>query len=143
MVSSRRRCRARSPPPRCPEQARSYADAARRGIAARFDGVELHGANGYLISQFLSTSANRRTDRYGGTIANRIPFAVEAVEATVDAIGARRTGTRLSPGIGLWGAEETDVPEMYAALLAEDDQATWYEGGDNGYLDYPTHTRAA
>jgi N-ethylmaleimide reductase len=102
-----------------PEQARSYATAARRALDAGFDGVELHGANGYLISQFLSSTANLRTDVYGGSIANRIRFAVEAVAATVDAVGGPRTGIRLSPGAAFWGAEETDVPELYAALLAE------------------------
>ncbi|PRY39487.1 alkene reductase [Umezawaea tangerina] len=100
-----------------PEHARSYGDAARRAVEAGFDGVELHGANGYLITQFLSSSANLRTDVYGGSIANRIRFAVEAVEATVEAVGARRTGIRLSPGSGIWGAEETEVPELYGALL--------------------------
>jgi N-ethylmaleimide reductase len=102
-----------------PEQAGSYAEAARRAVDAGFDGVELHGANGYLISQFLSSNANLRTDRYGGSIPNRIRFAVEAVAATAAAIGAGRTGIRLSPGGGFWGVEETDVPELYAALLAE------------------------
>lgn len=102
-----------------PEHAQSYADAARRAVDAGFDGVELHGANGYLISQFLSSNANLRTDRYGGPVANRIRFAVEAVSATVDAVGAERTGIRLSPGATFWGVEETDVPELYTALLAE------------------------
>lgn len=102
-----------------PEHAASYAHAARRALDAGFDGVELHGANGYLISQFLSTNANLRTDGYGGSIAGRIRFAVEATAATVDAIGADRTGIRLSPGGTFWGVEETDVPELYAALLAE------------------------
>ncbi|MBO3744386.1 alkene reductase [Actinoplanes flavus] len=102
-----------------PDHARSYADAARYAVGAGFDGVELHGANGYLISQFLSSTANLRTDRYGGSITNRIRFAVEAVTATVEAVGGHRTGIRLSPGAGIWGATETDVPEMYAALLTE------------------------
>jgi N-ethylmaleimide reductase len=102
-----------------PEQARSYATAARRAIDAGFDGVELHGANGYLISQFLSSNANLRTDRYGGSIANRIRFAVDAAAATVEAVGGSRTGIRLSPGGMFWGVAETDVPELYAALLNE------------------------
>ncbi|MBF6059358.1 alkene reductase [Nocardia terpenica] len=101
------------------EHAESYAEAARRAIDAGFDGVELHGANGYLISQFLSSNANLRTDRYGGTVANRIRFAVEAVTATVAAIGGARTGIRLSPGATFWGVTETDIPELYAALLNE------------------------
>ncbi|MFD9964420.1 alkene reductase [Amycolatopsis sp. NPDC058986] len=102
-----------------PEHAESYALAARRAVDAGFDGVELHGANGYLISQFLSTNANLRTDRYGGSVANRIRFAVEAVSATVDAVGGARTGIRLSPGAKFWGVEDADVPELYAALLTE------------------------
>lgn len=100
-------------------EALSYAAAARRAVDAGFDGVELHGANGYLIGQFLSSSANQRTDAYGGSIAGRIRFAVEAVAATVDAVGGSRTGIRLSPGAGLWDAIEDDVPELYGALLAE------------------------
>lgn len=101
------------------EEARSYAEAARRAIDAGFDGVELHGAAGYLISQFLSSNANLRTDRYGGSVTNRIRFAVEAVAATVDAIGAEQTGIRLSPGGGFLGTDETDVVDLYSELLAE------------------------
>jgi N-ethylmaleimide reductase len=100
-------------------EARSFAAAARRAVEAGFDGVELHGANGYLIGQFLSGNANLRTDRYGGSISGRIRFAVEAVAATVDAIGADRVGLRLSPGAGIWDAIDTDIPELYGALLAE------------------------
>ncbi|WP_169949439.1 alkene reductase [Microbispora sp. H11081] len=102
-----------------PEHALSYARAALRAVDAGFDGVELHGANGYLISQFLSSTANLRTDAYGGSIAGRIRFAVEAVTATAEAVGGDRTGIRLSPGAAFWGAEESDVPELYGALLAE------------------------
>ncbi|MGQ4440098.1 alkene reductase, partial [Streptomyces violaceoruber] len=102
-----------------PEQARSYAEAARRAVDAGFDGVELHGANGYLISQFLSTNANLRTDRYGGPVAHRIRFAVEAVSATFEAVGADRTGIRLSPAGTFWGVEETDVLDLYTELLTE------------------------
>ncbi|KAA9374608.1 alkene reductase [Microbispora cellulosiformans] len=102
-----------------PEHARSYAEAARRAVDAGFDGVELHGANGYLIAQFLSSTANLRTDAYGGSVANRIRFAVEAVSATVETVGGHRTGIRLSPGAGFWGAEDAEVPGLYGALLAE------------------------
>ncbi|KUN67200.1 1,2-oxophytodienoate reductase [Streptomyces canus] len=102
-----------------PEHAESYAEAARRAVDAGFDGVELHGANGYLISQFLAPNANLRTDRYGGSVTNRIRFAVEAAAATVDAVGAERTGIRLSPGGTFWGVEETEVVELYTALLTE------------------------
>ncbi|WP_159940936.1 MULTISPECIES: alkene reductase [unclassified Nocardiopsis] len=102
-----------------PEHAESYAGAARHAVAAGFDGVELHGANGYLISQFLSSNANLRTDSYGGSVTNRIRFAVEAAAATADAVGGDRTGIRLSPGGRFWGTEETEVRELYTALLAE------------------------
>jgi N-ethylmaleimide reductase len=102
-----------------PEQALSYAEAADRAVRIGFGGVELHGANGYLISQFLADNANRRTDAYGGSVTNRIRFAVEAVSATVDAVGAHRTGIRLSPGVKLWGVAETDVLQTYTELLRE------------------------
>lgn len=101
------------------EHAGSYAAAATRAVAAGFDGVELHGANGYLISQFLSSNVNRRADRYGGSVADRIRFAVEATAATVDAVGGARVGIRLSPGGGIWGVEEDDALELNRALLAE------------------------
>lgn len=74
-----------------------FAAAARRAIEAGFDGVELHGANGYLIDQFLRDSANQRTDAYGGSAENRARFLFEVTEAVVAAIGAERTAVRLSP----------------------------------------------
>ncbi|MBB4930742.1 N-ethylmaleimide reductase [Lipingzhangella halophila] len=95
-----------------------FAHAARNAIEAGFDGVELHGANGYLIHQFLADGANQRSDSYGGPIANRIRFAVEVVRATVDAVGADRTGLRVSPGNPADGATESDTAELYSALVA-------------------------
>ncbi|SHH19936.1 N-ethylmaleimide reductase [Chryseolinea serpens] len=74
-----------------------YVKAAQNAIAAGFDGVELHGANGYLLEQFLSPFANQRTDVYGGSIENRARFALEVAEAVSNAIGKDRTGIRLSP----------------------------------------------
>ncbi|MFT7722539.1 MAG: alkene reductase [Roseateles sp.] len=74
-----------------------YAQAARNAIAAGFDGVEVHAANGYLIEQFLRDSANDRTDAYGGPIENRARLLVEVMAAVADAIGAGRTALRLSP----------------------------------------------
>ena len=74
-----------------------YRRAARNARDADFDGVELHGANGYLIDQFLRDGSNRRTDRYGGTALNRARFLIEAVEAIVSEWGAERVGVRLSP----------------------------------------------
>jgi len=75
----------------------SYRDAARRAMDAGFDGVEVHGANGYLIEQFLRDSINDRTDEYGGTIGNRARLLVEVMQAVAGAIGGGRTGLRVSP----------------------------------------------
>ena len=96
-----------------------FAHAARNAIAAGFDGVELHGANGYLIQQFLSTSANVRTDAWGGSIEGRNRFAVEVARAVTAAIGADRVGIRLSPGTTTQGIEETDVAAQYEALVGQ------------------------
>jgi N-ethylmaleimide reductase len=74
-----------------------YAQAARNALAAGFDGVEVHAANGYLIDQFLRTQTNNRTDRYGGSIENRSRFLMEVVDAVSAAVGAGRTGVRISP----------------------------------------------
>ena len=74
-----------------------YAHAARLAVAAGFDGVELHGANGYLIEQFLNANVNLRQDGYGGSADARNRFALEVAQACVDAIGAERVGMRLSP----------------------------------------------
>jgi N-ethylmaleimide reductase len=75
----------------------SYGDAARRAMDAGFDGVEVHGANGYLIEQFLRDSINDRNDEYGGPIANRVRLLFEVMQAVAGAIGGGRTGLRLSP----------------------------------------------
>lgn len=69
-------------------------------------GVEIHGANGYLIDQFNNTSSNQRTDIYGGSIENRARFALEVVDAVVEAIGAERTAIRFSPYYGFQGMHD-------------------------------------
>lgn len=74
-----------------------YAQAAKNAIAAGFDGVEIHGANGYLITQFLDPGSNRRDDEYGGNAGKRNRFALEVAAAVIAAIGADRVGIRLSP----------------------------------------------
>ncbi|MEO6917130.1 MAG: alkene reductase [Chitinophagaceae bacterium] len=74
-----------------------FASSAMHAITAHFDGVELHGANGYLLEQFLSPASNTRTDNYGGTIENRCRFVIEVVTAVAAAIGKEKTGIRLSP----------------------------------------------
>ncbi|MER7132499.1 alkene reductase [Streptosporangium saharense] len=96
-----------------------FVDAARRAVDAGFDGVELHGANGYLIHQFLSQNANRRQDRFGGSVENRIRFAVETAKAVTEAIGAHKVGIRISPATGVQDLVEEDADEVYPALLAE------------------------
>ncbi|QLY28400.1 alkene reductase [Nocardia huaxiensis] len=100
-----------------------FADAARRAIAAGFDGVELHGANSYLLHQFLADNTNLRTDEYGGSIANRLRLPLRVLTAVTDAIGAHRTGLRLSPGNPQFGMRETDPAPLYRALLSEIDGA--------------------
>lgn len=74
-----------------------YAQAAVHAVEAGFDGIELHGANGYLLEQFIRPNSNQRTDSYGGTIEGRLRFVMEVVRATIDAIGEDRVGIRLSP----------------------------------------------
>lgn len=94
-----------------------FTAAARNAIRAGADGVEVHAANGYLLNQFLATSTNHRTDEYGGSIAGRIKFVVEVAEAIVTAIGADRTGLRLSPGNPHNGIDMDDAEELFPALL--------------------------
>ncbi|MBG0827806.1 alkene reductase [Planomonospora sp. ID67723] len=95
-----------------------FADAARRAVEAGFDGVELHGANGYLIHQFLSQNANLRDDRFGGSAEGRIRFAVETARAVTEAIGSSRVGIRISPATGAQDLVEDDAHEVYPALVS-------------------------
>lgn len=87
--------------------------AARNAIEAGFDGVELHGANGYLIDQFLQDVCNKRTDRWGGSVENRSRFAVELTKAVAEEIGADRLGVRLSPW-NKWQGMKMEVPAAKA-----------------------------
>ena len=96
--------------------------AAASAIAAGADGVEIHGANGYLPHQFLSPNANHRTDAYGGSIENRSRFVIELAQALADEIGADRVGIRLSPAMPLGGINEGDtesVRAQYRHLVGE------------------------
>ncbi|VTR76084.1 alkene reductase [Cellulomonas hominis] len=96
-----------------------FASAARNAVAAGFDGVEVHGANGYLLHQFLSTNANRRTDRWGGSPENRARFTLDVVAAVTEAVGADRTGLRISPANGLGDTVESDHVQTYTHLVRE------------------------
>jgi N-ethylmaleimide reductase len=91
-----------------------YAEGARRAFAAGFDGVELHGANGYLIDQFLRDGSNQRTDRYGGSVANRVRFLTEVTEAVVDVWGGHRVGVRLSPTGAFNGMSDSDPEATFS-----------------------------
>lgn len=95
-----------------------YCQAAINAIEAGFDGVEVHGGNGYLIDQFLRRSANKRTDEYGGSLSNRIRFAQEVLEVISSAIGPERTGIRLAPFITQRGMDDPQATEAILALAA-------------------------
>jgi 2,4-dienoyl-CoA reductase-like NADH-dependent reductase (Old Yellow Enzyme family) len=90
-----------------------YASSAKNAIAAGFDGVQLHGANGYLIDQFLRDGTNLRDDDYGGSPENRIRFMKESVEAVIAEVGAGRTAIRLSPNGETQGADDSNPESVF------------------------------
>ncbi|MCK7632899.1 MULTISPECIES: alkene reductase [Shewanella] len=98
---------------------RDYAKAAENAIEAGFDGVEIHGANGYLIDAFLHHDSNRRTDEYGGTPEKMSRFALEVVDAIIARIGKDRTGLRLSPGAYFNMATDSRDRAVFDYLLPE------------------------
>ena len=102
-----------------PRIVQDYRHAARNAIAAGFDGVEIHAANGYLIDQFLKTGANQRTDDYGGSIKNRARLTLEVVRAIVDEIGGGRTGIRLSPVTPANDIVDDNPQQLFDYLLAQ------------------------
>ncbi|WP_407158764.1 alkene reductase [Bradyrhizobium sp. STM 3557] len=95
----------------------AYAQAARNALAAGFDGVEVHGANGYLIEQFLQSRSNQRADAYGGSIENRIRFLLEVTQAVIEVYGADRVGVRLSPYGIANGSGEPDPMPLYTCAV--------------------------
>ena len=95
-----------------------YRHAAKQAIAAGFDGVEVHGANGYLIDQFLKTGSNQRTDEYGGSVENRARFLFEVLDAVTAEIGAGRTGLRLSPFSPANGISDADPQPLFEHVVA-------------------------
>ncbi len=101
----------------------AFVQAARNAIDAGMDGVEIHGANGYLFDQFLSSQVNNRVDEYGGSAANRCRLLLETVDRVSDAIGASRTGVRISPN-GRFNAmpEDPELVPTFAMLARELDR---------------------
>jgi len=106
-----------------------YAAAARHAIAAGFDGVQIHGANGYLIDQFLRDGTNLRDDGYGGPVENRLRFMREVVEAVAAEVGIAKTGIRLSPIGESQGANDSDNAALFtaAAVALEVLDVPWIE----------------
>uniref|UniRef100_A0A0E0A6S4 NADH:flavin oxidoreductase/NADH oxidase N-terminal domain-containing protein n=1 Tax=Oryza glumipatula TaxID=40148 RepID=A0A0E0A6S4_9ORYZ len=101
-----------------PQIVDDFRVAARNAIEAGFDGVEIHGAHGYLIDQFMKDSANDRTDQYGGSLENRCRFAVEVIDAVVAEVGADRVGVRLSPYIDFMDCFDSD-PEALGSYMVQ------------------------
>jgi N-ethylmaleimide reductase len=98
---------------------KDFATAAKNAIEAGFDGVELHGANGYLVHQFLGTNTNLRTDEYGGSDENRARFLFEVVDAISAAIGAEKLGVKLSPSVPFNDMQDANAEEFYPFIVEE------------------------
>lgn len=116
-----------------------FAAAARNALNAGFDGVELHGANGYLINQFIDSQANSRTDRYGGSLSNRLRFLREVAEAVIAEVGSERVGVRLAPLTTLQGAVD-DTPQatyLSAARLLDELGITYLHIAEADWEDAP------
>lgn len=97
-----------------------FVSAAKNAVEAGFDGVELHGANGYLLEQFLSPVSNIRTDNYGGSVENRCRFVLEVVDAVAEAIGKDKTAIRLSPyGVASDMPHYPEIDETYTYLTEQ------------------------
>lgn len=128
------------------EEIAGVVAAFRRGAAnamrAGFDGVEIHGANGYLVDQFLRDGANQRTDAYGGSVENRCRFALEVVDAVVAEIGAGRVGIRLSPVTPSNDIADSNPQAVFGHLVAELNKRGiafihFVEGATGGARDVP------
>ena len=119
-----------------------FRQAAANAIRAGFDGVEIHGANGYLVDQFIRDGANQRTDAYGGSIENRCRFALEVVDACVAEIGAGRVGIRLSPLTPFNDLADSNPQAVFAYLVEELNKRGiafihFIEGATGGPRDVP------
>lgn len=120
-----------------------FAAAARNAVAAGFDGVELHAANGYLFDQFFNSSSNQRTDQYGGSVENRLRFLFEVIEAVSKVIPVNRIGVRISPASDWMDVSDPDKRTLYSTLVrGVNDRGLAYlhlvEPGIAGATDAPT-----
>ncbi|WP_458098331.1 alkene reductase [Roseomonas sp. WA12] len=100
-----------------PRVVEDFRAAARNAMAAGFDGVQIHAANGYLIDEFLRDGTNRRDDIYGGTTLNRVRLLREVTQGVIDAVGADRTGVRLSPNGETQGVRDSDPLSLFTMVL--------------------------
>lgn len=125
-----------------------YRRAGRNALAAGFDGVQIHAANGYLIDQFMRDGTNHRADEYGGPVANRLRLLREVVAAVAEAVGADRTGVRLSPNGAIQGCNDSDPVALFTAAAAALEEAgiaylEMREPGENGTFGTPDHPAIA
>ncbi|ORY02707.1 FMN-linked oxidoreductase [Basidiobolus meristosporus CBS 931.73] len=102
-----------------PKIVQEYKQAALNAIDAGFDGVEIHGANGYLIDQFINSNSNKRTDKYGGSIENRCRLALEVIDSVTNAIGQDRTGIRFSPYSSFQDMDDESPVKTFAYLTTQ------------------------
>jgi N-ethylmaleimide reductase len=94
-----------------------FRQGAKNALEAGFDGIELHGAFGYLIDQFLQDGSNQRTDKYGGSIENRSRFLLEVVEAVTSVLGGTRVGIKLSPSNTFYGMQDSDSQATFTYVI--------------------------
>ncbi len=117
-----------------------FRQAAANAMAAGFDGIELHGGNGYLIDQFLRTVSNHRTDQYGGSVDNRVRFLREVVAAVSEEIGAHRVGVRLAPYITFKDMADPAIVDtiLHAAAELEKQNVAYIHLSEADWDDAPT-----
>nr|XP_043624059.1 artemisinic aldehyde Delta(11(13)) reductase [Erigeron canadensis] len=117
-----------------PEVVEDYRLAAVNAIEAGFDGIEIHGAHGYLLDQFMKDGINDRRDEYGGSLANRCKLLLQVVQAVVAAIGADRVGVRISPAIDHMDAVDSDPRSLGLAVIERLNKLQFESGSKLGYL---------
>lgn len=117
-----------------PEVVAHYRQAALNAIEAGFDGIEIHGAHGYLIDQFLKDGINDRTDEYGGSLSNRCKFIIQVLQAVVSAIGTNRVGIRISPAINHLDATDSDPRSLGLAVIQRINKLQLDSGSKLAYL---------